>query len=138
MIGQCRICGHQAGIINLINGKCKSCSNLKNEQKVFKETCKVYKNEHKAFEETCKDYKSALLALVSIPIAMFCINNTYAMAHGAWILIICCAPGIIGLELVGATHNWPNFLLAVIGFTAQYVGYFFVIRGIRKLAFICR
>ena len=34
MIGKCEICGFEAGVINLVNGKCKSCSNSTNKHEV--------------------------------------------------------------------------------------------------------
>jgi len=78
-------------------------------------------------------YKSALWALISIPITWFGLLISFALAHGsAPFLIPLFFPGLVVLEIFGNENN-PSWLLATIGFTAQYIGYFLVIYGIRLL-----
>ncbi len=70
--------------------------------------------------------KSALWALISVPITIFGTSNSYAMAHGAILLIILLYPGLVAEHLVNGSRD-PNSLLGVVGFSAQYVSYFLFI-----------
>ncbi len=81
-------------------------------------------------------HKSALWALISIPITMFGISVSFAIAHGSVpFMILFLGPGLLVLWLIG-DGNYPTWLLGSVGFTAQYFSYFLIIHGISKLIHI--
>jgi uncharacterized membrane protein YfcA len=77
-------------------------------------------------------YKSAAWSLISIPITMFGIGASFAIAHGSLIFMIpLLAPGLLVLWLLGE-NNYPEWAVVLLCGTAQYLGYFIVIHGIKK------
>jgi len=78
-------------------------------------------------------YKSALWATISIPITLFGVNAGFAIAHGALPpMLILLAPGLMVLW-AGGEYNWPEWLMILVGFSAQYFTYLIIIHGIRKI-----
>ncbi|WLQ16216.1 hypothetical protein O5O45_09845 [Hahella aquimaris] len=79
-------------------------------------------------------HKSALWALISIPITLFAGYFSYAMAHGSFaFLVIFLAPGGVIVSLLEDVIHSSSSLI-VVGLLAQYLGYFAIIHGVRKLA----
>ena len=77
--------------------------------------------------------KSALWALTSIPITLLGLQLSFALAHGSLpFMLILLAPGLLVLSIADNYH-WPESALLVCGFSAQYLGYFIVIHGAKRL-----
>ncbi|ABC30253.1 hypothetical protein HCH_03507 [Hahella chejuensis KCTC 2396] len=77
--------------------------------------------------------KSALWALISIPITLFAVYFSYAMLHGSFtFLVVFLAPGGLIVSLLeNVIHT--SLPLIIAGILAQYLGYFAIIHGLRKL-----
>ncbi|MBU6951389.1 hypothetical protein [Hahella sp. HN01] len=79
-------------------------------------------------------HKSALWALICIPITLFAGYFSYAMAHGSFtFLVIFLAPGGLFISLMEGVLD-SSWSLITVGILGQYLGYFAIIHGIRKLA----
>ena len=79
--------------------------------------------------------KSAIWALSSVPITLLAFYFGYALAHGSLLLLtILFAPGWLIIITMGES-NYPDWALYTIIFCVQYVTYFVVIHGIKKILF---
>ena len=77
--------------------------------------------------------KTAVWALISIPITALGFFVSFALAHGAWPLMLApLAPGLGVLWLFSDADLSENAFL-VIAYTSQYISYFLIIFSVNKL-----